>query len=75
MTTIYFIDIDNGVFSVRDVTTAPRKANEYLAPNAKQYFEARGKKKPDPVKVKGWPFKSVYLERGTEENGLAVAWA
>lgn len=40
MTTIFHISIDNGVISF-DHATAPRVANEYHAPNAKQYFERR----------------------------------
>lgn len=74
MATIYHIDITNGVINF-DHATAPRVSNEYHAPNAKQYFAARGKQKPEPVVVRGWPFASMYIERGTEENGSAVAWA
>ena len=74
MTTIYHIDITGGVISF-DSATAPKVANEYHAPNAKQYFAARGKQKPDPVTVRGWPFAKMYLTHGTGENGAAVAWA
>lgn len=74
MATIYHISIDNGVISY-DYAAAPRVANEYHAPNAKQYFETRGKTKPEPVAVRGWPFDKMYLTHGTEENGMAVAWA
>jgi hypothetical protein len=74
MATIYHIDITDGVIKF-DHATAPRKANEYTAPNAKQYFAARGKAKPAPIAVRGWPFSKIYMTHGTEENGLAVAWA
>ena len=74
MATIYHIDITHGVISF-DHAAAPRVANEYHAPNAKQYFETRGKEKPVPIAVRGWPFDKFYLESGTEENGQAVAWA
>jgi len=73
MTTIYHIDITNGVISF-DYATAPRLANEYHAPNAKQYFAKRGKAKPNAITVRGWPFKKIYITHGTEENGQAVAW-
>lgn len=73
MSTIYHIDITNGVLSF-DRAAAPRIANEYHAPNAKQYFAARGKQKPQPIVVRGWPFAQMYLTHGTEENGQAVAW-
>lgn len=74
MATIYHISIDGGVISF-DHAQAPRVANEYHAPNAKQFFEARGKQKPAPVAVRGWPFKKMYITHGSEENGQAVAWA
>ena len=74
MTTIYHIDITNGVITF-DYDKAPRIADEYHAPNAKQYFAKRGKAKPDAIVVRGWPFKKIYLTHGNEENGLAVAWA
>lgn len=74
MTTIYHIDITNGVITF-DYAAAPRVANEYHAPNAKQYFAKRGKSKPDAISVRGWPFAKIYLTHGTEENGAAVAWA
>ncbi len=73
MATIYHIDITNGVITF-DHAPAPRVANEYHAPNAKQYFESKGKSKPDPIRVRGWPFDCMYLTHGTEENGQAVAW-
>lgn len=73
MATIYHIDITEGVINY-DYATAPRIANDYHAPNAKQYFAARGKQKPEPIVVKGWPFKKMYLTHGTAENGQAVAW-
>jgi len=72
--TIYHIDITDGVIKF-DHATAPRVANDYHAPNAKQYFAARGKAKPEPITVRGWPFAKVYMTQGTEENGQAVAWA
>lgn len=74
MSTIYRISIDNGVISY-DHAPAPRVANECHAPNAKQYFERRGKAKPEAINVRGWPFAKMYLTHGSEENGLAVAWA
>ena len=74
MTTIYHIDITSGVIKF-DHATAPRVANEYHAPNAKQYFAARGQAKPTPVVVRGWPFAQMYITHGSEENGQAVAWA
>lgn len=74
MATIYHIDITDGVISY-DSVPAPKLANDQHAPNAKQYFEGRGKQKPDAVTVRGWPFEKMYLTHGTEENGLAVAWA
>ena len=74
MTIIYHIDITNGVIEF-DHAVAPRVANDHHAPNAKQYFESRGKIKPAPIAVRGWPFAKFYLESGTEENGQAVAWA
>lgn len=73
MTTIFHISIDNGVISF-DHATAPRVANEYHAPNAKQYFERRGQQKPAPISVRGWPFDKMYLTQGDQENGQAVAW-
>jgi hypothetical protein len=75
MSTMYHIDITNGVFTITGSDKAPRASTEYHAPNAKQYFARRGKAKPSPVKVRGWPFAKVYITHGTEENGLAVAWA
>jgi hypothetical protein len=74
MATIYHIEITNGVITF-DHAAAPRVANEYHAPNAKQYFAKRGKEKPAPIAVRGWPFDKIYMTHGTEENGLAVAWA
>lgn len=74
MATIYHIEITAGVISF-DHATAPKVRNEYHAPNAKQYFDMRGKAKPEPIVVRGWPFKKMYLEQGNEENGQAVAWA
>ena len=73
MTTIYHIEIDAGIIKF-DHASAPKVADEYHAPNAKQYFAARGKTKPQPVAVRGWPFATMYLISGTEENGQAVAW-
>lgn len=74
MTTIYHITITNGAISF-DHASAPKVANEYHAPNAKQYFAKRGAAKPQPVAVRGWPFAAMYMTHGTEENGQAVAWA
>jgi hypothetical protein len=74
MPTIYHIDITNGVIKY-DYAPAPRVANEYHAPNAKQYFAARNMAKPEPVAVIGWPFDRVYLTHGSMENGQAVAWS
>ena len=74
MKTIYYIDITEGVINF-DHATAPRIANEYWSPNAKQYFTARGKDKPKPITVRGWPFGKMYLTHGNAENGAAVAWA
>jgi hypothetical protein len=74
MTAMYRIDLTDGVLSF-DHYPAPRVADTCGAPNAKQYFASRGKKKPAPVRVRGWPFKAFYLTQGDEENGLAVAWA
>jgi hypothetical protein len=74
MATIYHIDITDGVINF-DHATAPKVANEYHAPNAEQYFAARGKAKPAPVVVRGWPFAKLYITHGDEENGQAVAWA
>ena len=70
----YFIEIENGILSIRDSVRAPCKAGLYLAPNAKQYFAARGKSKPQAIEAKGWPFASYYIEHGDAENGCAVAW-
>lgn len=77
MTTIYHISIDNGAISYdcATVTKADIEANKYHAINAKQYFAAHGKDKPNAVAVRGWPFGKMYLTHGTEENGQAVAWA
>ena len=74
MAHMYFIDIDGGVLRIHDAAPAPSLANEFLAPNAKQYFAARGKPKPKPIKVRGWTFKNIYMVVGDEENGMAVAW-
>ena len=74
MATIYHIDITGGAIRF-GCAKAPRIANDYHAPNAKQYFEKRGKTKPQPVVVRGWPFEKMYLISGDEENGQAVAWA
>ena len=73
MTTQYHIDITAGIIRY-DYVQAPRVANEYHAPNAKQYFAARGKAKPAPVRCVGWPFDAMYITHGNEENGQAVAW-
>ena len=74
MTTMYHIEIDGGIITF-DHAAAPKVANASHAPNAKQYFEKRGKTKPALVAVRGWPFDKMYLTHGTEENGRAVAWA
>ena len=74
MATIYHIDITNGVITF-DHAKAPKAANEYHAPNAKQYFAYRGKQKPEAIAVRGWPFTKMYLTHGNEENGAAIAWA
>jgi len=79
MATIYHIDISNGVISYDYATAprsgaAPRDADKYHAPNAKQYFMARGLAKPTPIVVRGWPFAKMYMTHGNEENGQAVAW-
>ena len=71
---MYHIDITAGIICY-DIHPAPRIATEYHAPNAKQYFEHRGKTKPAAVKVRGWPFRTIYITHGTAENGQAVAWA
>jgi len=71
---IYHIDITCGVISF-DYATAPRVTDEHHAPNAKQYFEKRGKAKPHPIAVRGWPFEKIYITHGSPENGIAVAWA
>jgi hypothetical protein len=65
MKTMYNIKINNGVLTYTYEN----------APNAKQYFNGLGMDKPAPIKVRGWPFKKMYISQGTEENGLAVAWA
>lgn len=74
MATQFHIQITNGVFKV-DSDKAPRIANDFHAPNAKQYFAKRGLKKPAAVSVRGWSFEKIYITHGTEENGQAVAWA
>ena len=74
MATIYHIDITGGAIRFSQAK-APRIANAYHAPNAKQYFEMRGKVKPEPVGVRGWPFEKMYITHGNEEDGQAVAWA
>ena len=74
MKTIYYLDITAGAINF-DHATASRIANECHAPNAKQYFTARGKDKPKPITVRGWPFSKMYLTYGDAENGAAVAWA
>ena len=68
MTTMYHIEIDGGIITF-DHAAVPKVAN------AKQYFEMRGKDKPQSVVVRGWPFEKMYLISGDEENGQAVAWA
>jgi hypothetical protein len=37
------------------------------------YFADKGQQKPQPIRVRGWPFKCIYLTHGTEEGGLFVA--
>lgn len=74
MATIYHIDIADGIITY-DHAPAPKVANEFHAPNAKQYFAKRGKTKPSPISVRGWPFANMYLTHGSEENGAAIAWA
>ena len=74
MTTIYHIDLTDNLISFQH-EKAPKVANQYHAPNARQYFAKRGRAKPEPVTVRGWPFKKIFLVNGTEENGHAVAWA
>ena len=69
MKTIYFIDITNGIITFD--AYKPRANN----PNAKQYFKIRYKAKPSPIKVKGWPFKNMYITGGDEKNGYAMAWS
>jgi len=74
MNTIYHVSITAGIISY-DHAPAPRAANEYHAPNAKQYFAKRGMPKPEPVAVRGWPFAKMYVTHGSQENGNAVAWS
>jgi len=73
MSTIYHISIKEGVLTF-DYAVAPKVANQYHAPNAKQYFAKRGRAKPEPIRLRGWPFGMMYVTHGTEENGQAVAW-
>ena len=75
MATMYKIEIDAGVISFDSgkVTKSSIEANKHLAINAKQYFA--GKDKPKPILVRGWPFTQMYLIRGTDSSGQAVAWA
>lgn len=72
--TMYHINISGGVISF-DYVKAPRFADDFHAPNAKQYFAKRGVDKPKPTIVCGWPFGKIYITHGNEEYGLAVAWA
>lgn len=74
MTTMYHIVINGGIITFVHAAV-PKAANAYHAPNAKQYFERRGKTKPQSVAVRGWPFAKMFLISGDEENGQAVAWA
>ena len=74
MPRIYHIEITDGFIKFRGAP-APRLADEFLAPNAKQYFAKRNKVKPAGISVKGWPFNKMYLTHGDESNGAAVAWA
>ena len=74
MAKIYHIYIANGIIEY-DCVTAPRKVDDYHAPNAKQWFSARGFEKPKPVALRGWPFRTMYITHGSEENGLALAWS
>ncbi len=73
MTTMCHIDIEAGKITYTTVP-APKVADEYHAPNAKQYFEKRGVKKPQPIPVTGWYFTKMYITHGNQENGQAVAW-
>ena len=75
MTIMYSIQIDAGVisFDSEKVTSSSIEANKHHAINAKQYF--LGKDKPKPISVRGWPFSKMYLIRGTDSSGQAVAWA
>ena len=70
--TAYHIDIKNGVISY-DSHKVSKAAGD--APNAKAYFAARNKAKPARIKVMSWPFASMYLTNGTEENGQSIAFA
>ena len=67
MAKIYHIETTNGVITW-DRDDAGKEANP------KQYFVARGKAKPEPITVRGWPFDKMFLTHGTEENGQFVAW-
>ena len=77
MTKIFHIEINSGVitYDSAKVTRSNIDANKYHAVNAKQYFLSKGKAKPAPVIVRGWPFSKMFLISGDEENGQAVAWA
>ena len=68
----FHIDITNGVISY-DSHKVSSAAGD--AQNPKQYFAARGLKKPPAITVKGWRFASMYLTHGNEENGAAIAYA
>lgn len=63
---LYHIETKNGVISY--------DRNDCDTRSIKAYFlHAFNTAKPAPVKVKGWPFRCIYLAHGTEENGLYVA--
>ena len=62
---LYHIETTNGV-----VTFDRNDANNR---SVKQYFAERNQTKTPPIAVCGYPFVSMYLTHGTEENGLFVA--
>lgn len=65
---VYKIDITNGVirYVIDDI---PRRKFVSI----KKYFEIRGRRKPAPVSVSGYPFQCLYVTHGTRDNGLAIA--
>lgn len=76
MIKMYHVDITDGLITFISQNVSRTVSYwDWEAPNAKQYFDKRGEKKPKITKVTGFPFKTMYVTIGNEKDGTAVAWA